>query len=172
MTDTNNLQSEINTLLIPVGDIPSPNTSEHTQVLPLKQIQVRHPDPDVETQSATTDTTESQHSQFVPPIQREPYSYQTITRENANNQFSVMLIIGIVGLTTTTALILLFRQKIFGPLTYSDCIAIPESKIVTLKPKYCVTPDGALFFEKKSDEPKQAINKNTQQELVIPTLQE
>lgn len=162
MSDTNNLQSEVNTLLTPIGDtLPVP------VVLPLEQIQVNQSDMLGEIRPAVD---VPQFSPIVPPIQRQTEEFSSTTEERANKQFNFLLLIGILGIVAIIVLVSFFRKRIFGTLTYSDCIAIPESKTVSLRPRYCVTPEGAVFFQNKSDAPTKITNEDGEQETSIPML--
>ncbi len=180
MTDTENLQGEIDTLLIPSDGVATPETQQQPQVMPMEQIQVTPPELQVSQRGLISEirpATESpQLSPNVPPIQRQPIDYSIQTEESANKQFHYYLIIGAIGLFVVITLILLFRQKIFGPLTYLDCLAIPESRKIALEPKYCVTPKGDIFFENKKDAPPKnlppvnTIDQKNPPETILPSL--
>ena len=180
MTDTNNLQSEINTLLIPGDGVTAPEPPQQTQVIPMEQIQVAQPEIPMIQQGLISDirpaVDATQFSPVVPPIQRQPMDYSIETESKATKQFNYFLIIGAIGLLVVVALILFFRQKIFGPLTYSDCISIVESKKIELEPRYCVTPEGDVFFENKNDappknlQPVETSDPNNPPETILPSI--
>lgn len=141
MVDSNNLQNEVNTLL---GDKTPPEFQ--SPVKPVTQIS-NQPQiiPAVEIQ---------QTSSFVPPIQSNPqatYAQPHIIEENPVKRFNYSYIIGAVILISIGAVGLFsFRTEIVGPLTYADCLKQPGSSNVDLEPKYCVMPDGEVFFENLS----------------------
>ncbi len=138
MVDTNNLQNEVNTLL---GDKTPPEFQ--SPVMPVSQIS---------NQPILRPAVEAdQYQNIAPPIQSNPQSYiqPQIFEESKKNNYG-MLIGVLVLLIVGSATAFTFRTKIFGPLTYSDCLKSPGSSHVSLTPRYCVMPDGDVFFENKN----------------------
>ncbi len=171
MTDTNNLQSEINTLLTPSGGVAASETPQQAQVVPVEQIQVTQPNVINDVRPAVD---APQFSPIVPQIQSQPNSYSTTIQETANKQFNSFLLIGGVCLVAGIVVLFVFRKTIFGPLTYSDCLEIETSTKVLLEPKYCVTPEGEIFFENKKDAPPEnlgpeaTMDPNNPPETILP----
>jgi len=140
MVGTSKLQNEVNNLL---GD-----KTPHEFQSPVKPIAPIYSQPQIR-----SDVKNQQTSSIVPPIQtklqQNPYSQSQIFEDKKNNHLGVIIITAIV-IFIGTATIFTFRTKILGPLTYSDCLKIEGSSRVDLEPKYCVTPDGEMFFENLS----------------------
>lgn len=94
-----------------------------------------------------------QVSPIVPPIQtiQRPEVYSQFQEPTPVNEKSGLLKITIfifLIIAVVTALYY-FRNQLFGSLSYDDCLQIEESTRVDLEPKYCVAPDGKIFFENR-----------------------
>jgi hypothetical protein len=144
MPDPTDLQNEVNTILQPTVYSNPPGFET------------------VPTQNTT------QPSPLVPPIQSNRQQDSIINTESNKNTGLIAFIIIIILLIIGILAIYFFRKSLFGPLTYLDCLEIKESTRVDLEPKYCVTPDGEMFFENRKlvpslekDSPKNTYNLET-----------
>ena len=175
------LQNEINTLLDPVGVGVQPIAQAQpvTNVAPVTaaptspqaQAQVMPTTQNLNQQQfAQASTNTPQTSSLVPPIQntRSYASSRASDDQKEKPQSSFLLPATIILVACALVGFFIFRKSLLGPLTYSDCTEIPGSTKVDLEPKYCVTPEGKMFFEnKRSDSANSPVQ--TFDPALIPT---
>lgn len=158
MADTDTLQDEINTLLEP--SVPHSAQPQITPVAPVatQPINSENYQPiQGGAQEITQPAVDTPHvSPLVPPIEKQvDYSESFESNFTEKKSKSILPLIAVLLLLIGSIVaFFLFRKNIFGPLTYSDCLQTAGSTRVDLEPKYCVTPEGKMFFENKKGIPE------------------
>lgn len=172
MPNQDDLQSEVNTLLAP-NDGSTGEPQNQPQTIPIQPISVISPEqqlPQTPTLPEFRPAVEvPQVSPIVPPIQSHPQTEVFQEKVSPTKSVNLPLIATLIVIVVGISFLYSFRKSIFGPLTFSDCTEIEGSTKVLLEPKYCVTPEGEIFFENRKEAPPKNLDTLPQGNLGTPS---
>jgi hypothetical protein len=102
----------------------------------------------MQNQDELLNTTPPPITSIAPPIQNKKQEEIFQPQTKQQKSFKIINIVILVLLVAGAIIFYFFRNQLFGTLTYSDCLKVAGSTKVDLEPKYCLTPEGKIFFEK------------------------